>query len=211
MAQEGDGAIDPDSVLQPGGALRGRLWQELSADLDRRQSLPVGTRIGAYAVLREIGRGGMGTVYLAERVDGQFEQRVAIKVLKTEADEVVRRFGQERRILASLQHPSIARLYDGGVTGDGRSYFVMEHVDGAPIDVYGREMPVEERLRLFIAVCEEGNIALNAPPVLKSMSRKLKILRSISRPTRLIVMVSPIFNPMSRAILRSKETSVGPR
>ena len=154
MAQEGDGVIDPDSMLEPGGALRGRLWQELSRDLDRRQSLPPGTRIGAYAVLREIGRGGMGTVYLADRVDGQFEQRVAIKVLKTEADEVVRRFGQERQILASLQHPSIARLYDGGVTADGRSYFVMEHVDGVPIDAYSRDLPVEERLRLFIAVGE---------------------------------------------------------
>ena len=147
---------DPDSMLQPGGALRGRLWQELSSDLDRRNSLPPGTRIGAYAVIREIGRGGMGAVYLAERADGQFAQRVAIKVLRMETEEVVRRFGQERRILASLQHPSIARLYDGGVTEDGRSYFVMEHVDGVPIDAYckERDLLVEQRLRLFIEVGE---------------------------------------------------------
>ena len=156
MAEEGDDTVDPDSLLQPGGALRGRLWQELSSDLDRRNSLPPGTRIGAYAVIQEIGRGGMGAVYLAQRADGQFEQRVAIKVLKMETDEVVRRFGQERRILASLQHPSIARLYDGGVTEDGRSYFVMEHVDGVPIDAYckERDLAVEERLRLFIEVGE---------------------------------------------------------
>ena len=81
----------------------------------------IGDRIGAYAVVSELGRGGMGAVYLAERADGQFEKRVAIKVLKrgTDTDEVLRRFRIERQILANLEHPNITRLLDAGTTTDG--------------------------------------------------------------------------------------------
>jgi serine/threonine protein kinase len=89
-------------------------------------------------VVREIGRGGMGAVFLAERDDGHFEQRVAVKLIKRGMDTelVLRRFRAERQILASLQHPNIARLLDGGTTGDGLPYFVMEYIDGQPIDEY---------------------------------------------------------------------------
>ncbi len=90
----------------------------------------VGQRLGAYRLVREIGRGGMGTVYLAERADGQFEQRVAIKLIRSgqPGDRVLRDFLRERQILARLEHPHVARLLDGGLTPAGEPYFVMEHV-----------------------------------------------------------------------------------
>ena len=116
-----------------------------------------GTRLGAYRVIAEIGRGGMGAVYLAERADDQFEKRVAIKLVKRgmDTDEVLRRFRYERQILASLEHPNIARLYDGGVSDDGRPYLVMEYVDGQPLDAYCDRLAltVERRLALFRSAC----------------------------------------------------------
>jgi eukaryotic-like serine/threonine-protein kinase len=117
-----------------------------------------GTRVGPWRLLREIGRGGMGVVYLAERADGQFDQRVALKLLKRglDTDEILARFLRERQILARLQHPRIARLIDGGATGDGRPFFAMEYVEGRPIteDCDRRRAGVEERLRVFQGVCE---------------------------------------------------------
>ena len=121
-------------------------------------SLDTGERVGAWRVIREIGRGGMGTVYLAERADGAFEQRVALKLVKRgmDTDEVLRRFRHERQILASLEHPLIARLYDGGATADGRPYLVMEFVDGEPIDAYcdRHRLDIRARLGVFVRVCE---------------------------------------------------------
>jgi serine/threonine protein kinase len=103
--------------------------------LRREDRSRVGKRIGAYEIVREIGRGGMGTVYLAARADGQFEKEVAIKLLKrgTDTDEVLRRFKAERHILARLDHPNIARLLDAGTSDDGLPYFVMEYVAGEPV------------------------------------------------------------------------------
>ena len=121
-------------------------------ELDR-----TGQRLGAFRVVREVGRGGMGTVYLAERADDQFEQRVAIKVLKrgTDTDEVLRRFLRERQILANLKHPHIASLVDGGVSPDGLPFFALEYVEGEPFTAYcaARHLRVEDRLRLFLDVC----------------------------------------------------------
>jgi serine/threonine-protein kinase len=118
---------------------------------------PLRERIGPYSVLREIGRGGMGIVYLAARSDQGYRREVAVKVLRPGllATSVGARFAHERRTLASLEHPSIARLYDGGTTADGEAYFAMEYVDGEPIDRYcaGRALPIEATLRLFMAVC----------------------------------------------------------
>ena len=116
-----------------------------------------GRLFGHYRVLSELGRGGMGTVYLAERSDGEFEQRVALKVVRRSfADsDLRRRFRRERQILASLNHPNIARLFDGGVSEDGEPYLVMEYVEGSRIDDYCEErgLSVEGRLRLFLTVC----------------------------------------------------------
>jgi serine/threonine-protein kinase len=117
----------------------------------------VGTTIGRFTIEREIGRGGFGRVYLARRADGAFEQTVALKLLKRgmDSDEIVARFVRERQILARLEHPAIARLLDGGVTLDGRPYFVLEHVEGLPITAQcdRRRAGVEERLRLVVTVC----------------------------------------------------------
>lgn len=113
--------------------------------------------VGPWRLLRELGRGGMGVVYLAERADGQFEQRAALKLIKRgmDSDAVLGRFLRERQILARLEHPHIARLLDGGLTGEGRPYFAMEYVDGEPLLQHcGREnAPLEERIRLFLQVC----------------------------------------------------------
>ncbi len=125
--------------------------------------LPPGTRIGAYRLVDEIGHGGMGSVYLAERADGQFEQRAALKLLRRDLDteDARRRFLAERQILARVSHPNIARLLDGGVTPDARPYFVMEHVEGVAIDVYCDEhlLAISERLRLFRTVCSAVHYA----------------------------------------------------
>jgi tetratricopeptide (TPR) repeat protein/tRNA A-37 threonylcarbamoyl transferase component Bud32 len=120
-------------------------------------SANVGRRIGDYRIVREIAHGGMGAVYLAERADGQFEQRVAIKLIKRgmDTDLILRRFRAERQILASLEHPNVARLLDGGSTEDGLPYFVMEYIEGQPIDEYaeGGGLGITERLELFVQVC----------------------------------------------------------
>jgi hypothetical protein len=129
---------------------------EAAALLER--PLRSGTRLGPYRLLEEIGRGGMGSVYLAERDDDQFRKQVAIKVVRRgmDTDEVLNRFRHERQILASLEHPYIARLIDGGTTDDGRPFFVMEKVDGEPIDAYcsRHKLDLKSRLRLFLKVCE---------------------------------------------------------
>ena len=115
-------------------------------------------RIGPYRVLRRLGTGGMGTVYLAERADAQFRQQVALKVVNRHLvnDEIVRRFRTERQILADLDHPNIAHLLDGGTTADGLPYLVMEYVVGERIDAYcnARALALRERLALFLAVCD---------------------------------------------------------
>jgi protein kinase/serine/threonine-protein kinase len=117
----------------------------------------IGERLGAYAIVKELGRGGMGAVYLAERADGQFEKRVAIKVLKrgTDTDEVLRRFRIEQQILANLEHPNITRLLDAGMTPEGLPYFVMEFVEGIPIThfVEKENVDLRGRLKLFLRVC----------------------------------------------------------
>jgi eukaryotic-like serine/threonine-protein kinase len=113
------------------------------------------TRLGAWRLLREIGAGGMGTVFLAERADGQFDRQVAIKLLRGfPTHDSMRRMRQERQILAGLDHPNIARLLDGGETGDGQPWLAMEYVDGTSLLEYaGRTAPtLDERLRLFDAM-----------------------------------------------------------
>jgi eukaryotic-like serine/threonine-protein kinase len=116
----------------------------------------VGRRVGPYVIVREIGQGGMGTVYLAARADGYFEKEVAIKVLNRSAadKDALRRFGTEREVLARLDHPNIARLIDAGTIDDGRPYFIMEYIDGVPITRYVEERTsgLTERLNLFLKV-----------------------------------------------------------
>jgi serine/threonine-protein kinase len=130
------------------------LAAEMLADLSAHE----GRRVGPYVVVSRLGKGGMGVVYLAERADGQFHQRVALKLVSRglETPLAVRRFLDERQILASLNHPNVARLLDGGVTEEGLPYFAMEYVEGTPIDRYceARRLDVDARLRLFAEVCD---------------------------------------------------------
>lgn len=130
----------------------------LEEDGHAREDLPSGSTIGPYRIVREVGRGGMGTVYLAEQDDGRIRRQVAIKVVKRgmDTDEVIRRFRREGQILARLEHPGIARLYDADVAPDGRSYLVLEYVDGEPIDVAAdaSRLSVNDRIRLLLDVCD---------------------------------------------------------
>ncbi|HEX8737593.1 MAG TPA: protein kinase [Pyrinomonadaceae bacterium] len=122
-----------------------------------------GKQFGNYRIIREIGRGGMGAVFLAERWDGEFEQRVALKIIRQSfADkELEKRFRRERQILASLNHPNIARLHDGGVSAAGEPFLVMEYVEGARIDRFceRENLSTRERLKLFLSVCSAVSFA----------------------------------------------------
>jgi eukaryotic-like serine/threonine-protein kinase len=152
-------AAEGDGLLERGVA---RVAPELLATLALREELApedlAGRMIGHWRVLRELGRGGMGQVLLAERGDEGFAQQAAVKRLKRgmDSDELLRRFAQERRILAGLNHPHIARLLDGGIDAEGRPFFAMEYVEGETITEYARRrgLGVRDRLALMRQVCE---------------------------------------------------------
>ncbi len=129
-----------------------------ASDVSRtRASDELQQRIGNYRLIELLGTGGMGNVYLAERADDQFEQRVAVKVLHPghHDDQLLLRFRTERQLLANLEHPNIARLLDGGETDSGIPYLVMEYIDGEPVDAYcdANRLTVTGRLRLFQKIC----------------------------------------------------------
>ena len=130
---------------------------------DDPDEFPAGYRIGPYQFERRIGRGGMGTVWLATRHDREYHKKVAIKMVKRGMDsqEILRRFRTERQVLANLDHPNIARLIDGGSTPDGLPYLVMEYVEGTPIDQYceRHKLSITDRLQLFRAVCSAVQFA----------------------------------------------------
>ncbi|HEV8631878.1 MAG TPA: serine/threonine-protein kinase, partial [Thermoanaerobaculia bacterium] len=152
LAVEGGPGLEP---VQAAAFLRDALAAEIA-----RESADRGRRFGAWQVVGELGRGGMGTVYLVERADGQFRQQAALKLVRLETDggadprEILFRFELERQILASLNHANIARLLDGGRSEDGRPFLVMEYVKGRPIDRYcdDQRLTVDERLELFSRV-----------------------------------------------------------
>jgi eukaryotic-like serine/threonine-protein kinase len=128
-----------------------------------RADAPAPQTIGPYRVVTEIGRGGMGVVYLAERGDGEYQKRVAIKLITSGMRHagLERRFRRERQILAQLEHPGIARLLDGAATADGQPYFVMEYVEGLPLLAYceAAQLGVEARLGLFVSICDAVSYA----------------------------------------------------
>ncbi len=136
---------------------------DLHARLQRATPGYVGRHFGPYRIVREIGRGGMGAVFLAERADGAFQQQVALKIIRQGvADgELERHFRRERQILASLNHPNIAKLLDGGVSETGELFLAMEFIAGEPLmDFVGHhELTVEDRLRLFVKICHAVSFA----------------------------------------------------
>jgi len=146
---------DLDRILPPGGALTGRLFSRLIGAANDDPPLLPGTRIGDWSVGKLLGRGGSSMVYLADRADGQFEQQVALKIVRLNQN-LIEQFRRERQILAELRHPAIAQLIDGGQMDGGRLWFAMEPVFGERIDAYvrHRRLPLAERLVLFEAVCD---------------------------------------------------------
>ncbi len=154
-----------------------------AADLlpeEKLQDGNIGKQVGTYKIEKEINRGGMGTVYLAVRADDHYKKQVAIKILRRGVDtnDLRRHFRHERQILAGLDHPNIARLIDGGTTDDGLPYFVMEFVEGVPLDDYcdKKNLSTNERLKLFLAVCDAVSFA----------HRKLVVHRDI-KPSNILV------------------------
>lgn len=137
-------------------------------------------QVGAYRLTERLGEGGMSVVWKAERDDGEFQQTVAIKLMRRwiESDDTVQRFRSERRILAGLEHPNLARLLDGGVVGDGWPYFVMEYVDGLPITEYcdHHRLDIDQRLDLFMQVLD----------VVQYAHRRLVVHRDI-KPSNILV------------------------
>jgi eukaryotic-like serine/threonine-protein kinase len=127
-------------------------------DLMDQSRVMAGRRIGAYRIVRECGHGGMAVVYVAERADDEYRKRVAIKMVRPgiDRDEILRRFRNERQALAALDHPNIVRLLDGGSTGEGLPYLVMDYVEGSPVDAYcdSHRLSIFDRLRLFRTVCD---------------------------------------------------------
>jgi len=196
-----------------GSAIAAAIESEVSALLDGHTPL-AGTRMGPYRLLREIGRGGMGSVYLGERDDELYRKQVAIKVVKLGMDstEVLARFRHERQILAGLEHPYIARLIDGGTSPDGQPFFVMEYVQGQPIDVYCREqgLGLEPRLRLFLRVCEAVAYAHRSLVVHRDLKPGNILVSSEGTPKLLDFGVAKLLNASLDPGLTSTTNAVGP-
>ncbi len=137
--------------------------KDFGGNFENSEILPAGQKIGIYEITGELGIGGMGAVYLAERTDGKFAQKVAVKMLKREfnVERIRRNFRREREILAKLDHPFIARLLDAGTTEDGVPFLAMEYVEGLPIDRFceAKNLSLKERLKLFNKVCEAVSCA----------------------------------------------------
>lgn len=146
-------------------------FEQLEADLLEQEAVSTvlqnppdnGKKIGHYKILNELGTGGMGAVFLAERADGEFVQKVALKVVKKgmDSEAILRRFQIERQILANLNHLNIARLLDGGTTVEGLPFFAMEYIEGKPLDEYcdQHKLSISDRLEIFRQVCSAVDYA----------------------------------------------------
>src|SRR5262245_40695867 len=158
----------------------------------------VGRQIGSYRIERLLDYGGMGTVYSARSLAGGHGPIVAIKMVSSGMDtaNVIKRFNQEQHILANLDHPNIARIYEGGTTDDGRPYFVMEYVEGKPIDVYCREraLSTEERLGLFQQVCAAVDSAHQKLVVHRDIKPNNILVSRSGEPKLLDFGIAKIFN-----------------
>jgi eukaryotic-like serine/threonine-protein kinase len=159
----------------------------------------VGTRVGAWELVREIGRGGMGAVYLAVRADNEFRKRVAIKLIRRDMESgfAVHRFRNERQILARLEHPNIARLIDGGTTADGFPYFIMEYVEGEPLLPYceSRALPLARRIQIFLKVCSAVQYAHRRMIIHRDLKPTNILVKADGTPKLLDFGVAKILDP----------------
>src|SRR5882762_1023363 len=180
---------------------------------DRETSLE-GQRIGAYRNVRELGHGGMGRVYLAVRDDEAYRKEVAVKVIKRGMDTegIVRAFRTERQILATLDHPHIARLLDGGTTDDGRPYFVMDYVEGLPLDVYcdTHTLQIPERLKLFSTVCSAGHYAHQHGVIHRDLKPGNILVTPTGAPKLLDFGVAKVLNPELSSLPTGSTTAARP-
>jgi serine/threonine-protein kinase len=159
----------------------------------------VGRHVGPYRIEREIGRGGMGAVYEALRADGEFQHRVAIKLIRSGLDTkfVFRRFRNERQILAALDHPNIGRLLGGGTTEDDSPYFVMEYIDGQPLYQYAdlHRLNINDRLRLFMQICEAVQYAHQKLVIHRDIKPGNILISSAGVPKLLDFGIAKLLNP----------------
>ncbi|MEO7723290.1 MAG: protein kinase [Chthoniobacterales bacterium] len=165
-----------DTIAAEGADRLEECAQVASTAVRREKTSLTGHRVGAYVVVRELGHGGMATVYLGARADGYFEKEVAIKIIKPvdgNTAELLDRFRAEREVLASLDHPNIAALFDAGTTAEGLPYFVMEYVPGTPVTDYVKEhhLSLRPRLALFLKICAAVEVAHRRRVVHRDLKR----------------------------------------
>jgi len=175
----------------------------------------IGERVGAYVIVRQLGRGGMGAVYLGERADGRFEKQVAIKILKrgTDTDEVLRRFAVERQILAKLDHPNITRLLDAGTTQDGLPYFIMDYVEGVPITelAHKQSLALADRLHLFLKVCFALEFAHRNGVIHRDIKATNILVKSNGEPKLLDFGIAKMLGSPDDDVTRPFERRITPR
>jgi serine/threonine-protein kinase len=158
---------DSEGFLDQFTSYKDQLLTDFNNEIDNidSDSSLIGEKIGAYEITELLGHGGMGSVFLAERKDGSFNHKVALKLIRRGMDTPgnVARFQRERSILANLNHPNISRLYSGGVTDDGLPYLIMEYIDGMPLNTYCKHhnCTFNERLELLHTVCQTVQYAHN--------------------------------------------------
>jgi len=174
-----------------------------SLDRPRVPEILIGRRLGSYQVLHEIGHGGMAVVYAAVRADDEYRKRVAIKVVLPglDSEDILRRFRNERQTLATLEHPNIVKLLDGGTTEQGLPYLVMEYIEGLPIDQYcvSRKLSANERLQLFRVICAAIQYAHQNLVVHRDLKPSNILVTTAGIPKLLDFGIAKLLNPESAA------------
>ncbi len=175
----------------------------------------VGKMVGPYRVERQIGEGGMGAVYLADRADDEYQHQVAVKLLRPGVTgvDLVRRFRAERQILAVLVHPNITRLLDGGTTEDSRPFLVMEYVEGAPIDQFcdERALSIDDRLELFLKVCDAVSFAHRNLVVHRDLKPSNILVTDTGEPKLLDFGIAKLLEPSAFHRIDEEATATGHR
>ena len=176
-----------------------QISNSIDENLENNGDSFIGQMVGVYRLTRELGRGGMGAVYLGERADGEFQQKVAVKLIKRGMDSefIVRRFRHERQILASFEHPFIARLLDGGTTSDNVPYFVMEYIEGETLFNYcdARRLSNSERLKIFQKICSAIEYAHERQIVHRDIKPSNILINRFGSPKLLDFGIAKILDP----------------